>query len=594
MPVNLYETLQRPLTIAEVDANMQIVQDVVDLQPAVVAAAALISGNLADIQNAGENATSAAASAAGAKANADIVAAAIDLVLPARINSIGTPGAAGFGVGICPTIPSGFVALPGATDPVHANYGNYMFQDGSIMCWIPKFWYRVAHASNPTYAVHLLNSVDVKGLETYTSTAAANAAGYALHRMFMDGGAEKSGCFVDKYKCSQNAWGTGLIASSIPFGNPITAAADHNPMGALTATAGINAYYGAITAAKARDGVNGAVNAASNFFCTTRFVTAGLALLSLAHGQASSSTTYCAWYSAGTTNFPKGCNNALRDVNDTSVLYTSDGYSNCGKTGSGVPFAKTTHNGQACGIADLNGLIYEINPGLTCITTVITTGNAITGISLANPCVITMTNDPVAAVVGMQAVFSSIVGTTQLNGVHTVTAVDHVAKTITLECDSTAYTAWVSGGTITTGAHYAWKTSARAKTMTPGNTLATDVWGANGVAAHSAPITVPFNNGAQAQYFGNAANQVLSAATLGDAWQLSGLGFPKDASGVSAAGSSLFGNDYFYQQFTNELVPLSSYYWNNSTAAGVWGVFLNSIRTNSSAAVGFRCACYPV
>lgn len=37
--VNLYEILQRPLTIAEVDANMQIVQTVVNLQPEVVAAA---------------------------------------------------------------------------------------------------------------------------------------------------------------------------------------------------------------------------------------------------------------------------------------------------------------------------------------------------------------------------------------------------------------------------------------------------------------------------------------------------------------------------------------------------------------------------
>ena len=55
----------------------------------------------------------------------------------------------------------------------------------------------------------------------------------------------------------------------------------------------------------------------------------------------------------------------MRDSQDASILYTSDGYSTCGQTGSAVPFEKTTHNGQACGIADLNGLMWEINLGLT-------------------------------------------------------------------------------------------------------------------------------------------------------------------------------------------------------------------------------------
>ena len=40
-------------------------------------------------------------------------------------------------------------------------------------------------------------------------------------------------------------------------------------------------------------------------------------------------------------------------------------YDKAGKTGSGMPFAKTTHNGQACGIADLNGLLWEIVIGVT-------------------------------------------------------------------------------------------------------------------------------------------------------------------------------------------------------------------------------------
>ena len=92
-----------------------------------------------------------------------------------------------------------------------------------------------------------------------------------------------------------------------------------------------------------------------------------LALLSLAHAQASTGTAACAWFdAAGVTNYPKGNNNnALRDANDSTNLYVSDGYPNCGKTGSSNALARTTHNGQACGVADLNGNMWEVAPGLT-------------------------------------------------------------------------------------------------------------------------------------------------------------------------------------------------------------------------------------
>ena len=61
---------------------------------------------------------------------------------------------------------------------------------------------------------------------------------------------------------------------------------------------------------------------------------------------------------------PKGNNNnALKDTNNSAVTFTASGYSNCAMTGSGVPFAKTTHNGQNCGVADLNGNMYEVVSG---------------------------------------------------------------------------------------------------------------------------------------------------------------------------------------------------------------------------------------
>lgn len=103
----------------------------------------------------------------------------------------------------------------------------------------------------------------------------------------------------------------------------------------------------------------------TKFFCNSRFIFSALALLSLAHAQAATSTTACAWYDAsGITNFPKGNNNnALKDANDATVTYITDGYSNCGQTGSASNLAKTAHNGQSCGVVDLNGNLWEINTG---------------------------------------------------------------------------------------------------------------------------------------------------------------------------------------------------------------------------------------
>ena len=277
------------------------------------------------------------------------VKAVLDSRLPTE-NLIGVPGGMGFGVGICPpaNLPDGMVGMPGYDQLGSDNYGNYIYRDGSVMCYIPKFYYRIGHELNPTYGMYGVNSIDTKGVDTFANEAAANLAGYALPTAFINGGTERDGIFIDKYMASKNAWGSGFIASSLRYGDPISTHADHNPIADLT-NCTANAYYECINAAKARDGVDGAAGDGM-FFCAPREVYALLALLSLAHGQASSNTTYCAWYHA-TYNYPKGLNNnqapvggviSAADVDDNDLTYLSDGYGRCGKTGSGDPFAKTT------------------------------------------------------------------------------------------------------------------------------------------------------------------------------------------------------------------------------------------------------------
>lgn len=488
-------------------------------------------------------------------------------------NNIGTPGAQGFGVGICPHEVLGMSRMSGTTDSASDNYGNYQYSDGSIMCWVPSFFYKIGTGSNGL----AVNVVDIKPRYTYATVADANADGYALHRAFYDG-TEQPGFFVDKYQWSNN----GGIASSIALGNPLSSNASHNGWGSLLTglTTGNNIYGGAIKAAKTRG---------SNFFCCSLPIYAALALLSLAHGQAATSTTHCAWFLAN-KNYPKGNNNsALKDIDDTSVTFTSDGYSNCAKTGSGNPFAKTTHNGQNCGVADLNGNVWEVAIGLTCIAS----SKTITAATQANPCSVTAVAHGYAT--GATVMITSVVGMTQLNDkIYAITVTG--ADTFTLDgVDSSGYTAYSSGGSAVTGVFYAASPTTKMKDFTSGNALATDHWGATGVAAMMSPVIPNFVTTAGIngifQKWGNGANQVLSGDTDGEGWGQTGFMLPK-IGGMSVNGSQLFGADYFYQYMSNELCPIVGGDWNPSASAGVWGLYLDGSRANSYAGVGARAGLF--
>lgn len=490
-------------------------------------------------------------------------------------NDIGTPGQQGFGVGICPDLPAGYSLMAGTTDPASANYGNYQYQDGSILCWVPAIWTKYV-AGEPT---------DIKPLGYFVDEASANAAGYVSHRADWDAGTHQPGQFVDKYKCSLGSYGGSPVASSLANGVPLVSAPGASGQVGFAAVGAPAFYYGAINAAKTRGPA---------FFCNSRAIRAKLALLSLVHGLAATSTAYCAWYdAAGTTNFPKGCNNnALKDVNDTGVTYTSAAvggtYPTAPTTGSGSPFAKTTHNGQACGVADLNGGYYEIELGLTCVAS----AKTIIGASQANPVAITATSHGFSS--GDAVQITGVVGMTQLNDKLyriTVTGPD----TFTLDgVNGTGFTAWSSGGTATRGLWYATDTDIAMSAYTSGTTLATDHWGATGIAATMSPLALElattYPNNGFAQRFGGAG-ATFSGSASGAGWHLDGLGLPQDT-GVTAAGSNKYGQDYYYQYARDQLCVLSSSYWSNSSDAGAWYATLDNPRTSASYTVAFRAASY--
>lgn len=496
-------------------------------------------------------------------------------------NHIGAPGERGFGVGVCPALPGGFSPMPGYNNRNSANYGNYQYSDGSIMCWIPAFYLRLAHAGNPTYGAYGVNSVSVKPLAAYPSSAQAAVDGYYLHRAFINGGVEQPGFFRDKYDCSNN----GGIASSIANVMPLVSgpAADQVGFSVLTG-APTNAYHGAIVAARTRGAA---------FFPETVFMADALCRLSEAHAQAAASSTWCAWYdAAGVTNFPKGNNNnALKDANDTSVTFTSAGsatYPNFAKTGSGSPFAKTTHNGQACGVADVNGNIYKINPGMTCIAA----SKAITAATQATPVALTIAGHGYAT--GAVALITSVGGMTQINDrLFTLTVVD--ANTVTLDgVDGTAFGAYTAGGNCATGTFYLLKDAADITAITSGAALATDHWGATGVAALFDAVTPNFATTYSAngvvQRYGNGANQVFGWASAA-ARALSMAGLPA-AAGMSTGGSNLMGLDYYYQYIRDQLCVGSRGSWGGGSGAGGRARLLPDARAHAFASVGFAASRY--
>lgn len=274
--------------------------------------------------------------------------------------SIGVAGTMNFGVG--PSTENfsalGLSEMAGTNTAGHDEYGNYQHTNGSIMVHVPKFYYRIGDVSSPRYAQYGVNCIDIVGTETFDTEAAANAGGYALHRAFIDGGAEKGGFFIDKYLCSSDVNDTA-IALSVKNGKAISLAqntdATYSPSSQIAGCTGILADSVILSRARGY-----------GFNTASAFMYGALSILSLAHGQSATGTAACGWYDpALVTNFPKGNTGSnLKDASDSSVIWTP-AVGMYGKTGSAVPFNKSTHNGQNNGIADLSGIKTEVGIGIT-------------------------------------------------------------------------------------------------------------------------------------------------------------------------------------------------------------------------------------
>lgn len=272
---------------------------------------------------------------------------------------IGKAGQKGFGVGVYGGDPADLTAMrlapmEGCEDPTSDNYGNYIHTNGSIMCCIPAFCYRLGKATAPSYSRDGADALEIKDatkFPQFSHDAVFSSPDFGddwiLHRAFVDGNKLKNAFFIDKYLCS-NVNGQAV---SVKNADRLMCTDDTTKTyftKSILGTAG--QAYDAITLSRARG---------DYYSLVTCYQWSAISLLSLAHGQATTSADACAWYDANhTTNFPKGATSEYgRDFNDATIRYTYHSYGQgFVKTGSGTPFNKTTHNGQASGVADVAGV----------------------------------------------------------------------------------------------------------------------------------------------------------------------------------------------------------------------------------------------
>lgn len=267
---------------------------------------------------------------------------------------IGKAGERRFGVGVYAGSSSDLEAMGLTPMKGYANYGNYVHTNGSIMCCIPAFCYRLGNTTAPSYSRDGADALEIRDATEFSQfshdaefSSPDFGDGWILHRAFVDGNKMKNAFFIDKYLCS-NVNGQ---AASVKNADWLMCYNDDSKTFHTKSISGtVGKAYDAITLSRARG---------DYYSLVTCYQWSAISLLSLAHGQAATSADACAWYDANhTTNFPKGATKAGgTDYNDNTVKYTIHAYGNTfAKTGSGTPFNKTTHNGQANGVADVAGM----------------------------------------------------------------------------------------------------------------------------------------------------------------------------------------------------------------------------------------------
>ena len=455
------------------------------------------------------------------KAVNDLVVDSTEDLTSAAYTMFKTDGV-GSGVAAIPNslLPQGYRKLYGHEIPSHPNHGKVSDAYGSIFKYRAPFYYKMV--ANTISVSNIYQAGFVKPMEFIRNPNGFLSPGYLSGKI-----------------------GNRMV--SIKGLDPLSTNSAHNPISALVG-APANTYAGWVDACHF-----------SGYEPLTIFQWDIFRMLSLYMGQSSFGTSIVAFNDVAPF-FPKGNNNnALKDVNDTSVSFASSGYSNCALTGSGSNFAKTTDNGQACGTADVNGNMWKIAIGLTYLakTGAVCASGATTVAMTAHGLVV---ND----VIYFGGTPSS--GATYNTAAYTVTAVTDANNFTVGTVLERAILA--TDGVYSARFFRILKTTVKASTLTAANLLDEanyDLLDMTGI--------VGSNSGTV--YFGNGTETVLnfSTDTNSTAYKLAACGIPT-ATGASGAGTVAFGNDYMYKYLRHGLVPIVGGDWVSAAYAGSFALLL--------------------
>ena len=263
----------------------------------------------------------------------------------------GEIGGLGAGIAYLPETAAtvGLTPMSGASEVGNENFGNFIDSNNNVFVCIPMMYYKADTATR--------NSAFSNKPNIYISYVAKE--GYAPFYAFKKSDGSYVPCvFVSKYLMGIS----GTKAISKKNEDTATSHSSYNGINKITGCQARNDNF-----FKAANSMN---DNAVLHYAALRFV---YYMVAEAHMQAavrkfgsiSNVPSFICAYLDKAPYFPKGCNNTLSDINDTSIRYTqgTQSYQNCGKTGSCNIPEKTTFNGQKCGIMDMGGLQWEVDAG---------------------------------------------------------------------------------------------------------------------------------------------------------------------------------------------------------------------------------------
>ena len=263
----------------------------------------------------------------------------------------GEIGGLGAGIAYLPETAAtvGLTPMSGASEVGNENFGNFIDSNNNVFVCIPMMYYKADTATR--------NSAFSNKPNIYISYVAKE--GYAPFYAFKKSDGSYVPCvFVSKYLMGIS----GTKAISKKNEDTATSNSSYNGINKITGCQARNDNF-----FKAANSMN---DNAVLHYAALRFV---YYMVAEAHMQAavrkfgsiSNVPSFICAYLDKAPYFPKGCNNNLSDINDTSIRYTqgTQSYQNCGKTGSCNIPEKTTFNGQKCGIMDMGGLQWEVDAG---------------------------------------------------------------------------------------------------------------------------------------------------------------------------------------------------------------------------------------